>query len=261
MRYQSIPIIMVVCLLFLLAGTAFPQEVETVTAKHADIGEGLDLQAVSELFKDSKNLEEFEQSLNDPDVGINNLDLDDNGEVDFIRVVEEVADDTHVIILQALLGEDEIQDVATIEMEKSDEDEVNLQVHGNEDIYGSDYYVAPSVVHVHTWPVVRWVYRPGYRPYRSVYRFGAYPRWWKPYRHVTVTVYRPRISRWTGRKHFVVTRKSRVRTVHRVHYRPHRSVKVTRVRRVSPGIRRPAKPKSVSRRVPPSRKPVVKKKK
>ena len=39
--------------------------------------------AVAELFKDSKDLEAFEKALNDSEVGINNLDLDEDGEVDF----------------------------------------------------------------------------------------------------------------------------------------------------------------------------------
>ena len=261
MRRQKLgSVVMMFALMWFASSTSAQEEVK-ITAAETKIEEGLDLQAVSELFKDAENLEAFELSLNDPELGINNLDLDDNGEVDFIRVVEEVSDDTHVIILQALLGEEEIQDVATIEVEKRGEDEVNLQVHGNEDLYGSDYYVAPSVVHVHTWPIVRWLYRPAYRPYRSVYRWGYYPRRWRPYRRVTVTVYRPRISRWVGRKHFVVTRKSRVHTVRRVKYKPRSSVKVKRVRRIGPGVQKPVKPKRVTRVVPAPRKPVVKKKK
>ncbi len=208
------------------AGYAIAQDQE-------DTIEGLDLQAVSELFKDSENLEEFEKTLNDPETGINNLDLDENGEVDFIRVVEEVADDTHLIILQVPLGEDEYQDVATIEVEKTGDDAYNMQVHGNEDFYGPDYYIAPTVVHVHSWPVIRWMYRPGYHPYRSVYVWGRYPRWWKPWKPVKVRVYHTRVGKYRTRNTFVVTRTSRVRTVHKVRYTPRKSVRV-KVRVVRP---------------------------
>ncbi|MFQ6113843.1 MAG: hypothetical protein ACE5NG_07100, partial [bacterium] len=171
------------------------QEDVTIVAAASEAAEGLDLKAVSELFKDSENLEEFEKALNDPEAGINNLDLDQNGEVDFIRVVEEVADDTHVIILQVLLAENEFQDVATIEVEKTDNHSYNMQVHGNEVIYGVDYYVVPTYVHIHTWPIITWIYRPVHRPYRSVFHFGFYPRWWKPYRPVAINVYRARTVR------------------------------------------------------------------
>lgn len=209
-----------------------------VSARENETIEGLDLQAVSELFKESENLEEFEKSLNDPMTGINNLDLDENGEVDFIRVVEDVVEDTHLIILQTPLGEDDYQDVATIEVEKTDDDSYNMQVHGNEDFYGPDYYVAPSVVHIHTWPIIRWMYRPGYKPYRSVYVWGRYPRWWKPWKPVTVRVYHTRVGKYRTRNTFVVTRTSRVRTVHKVRYVPRKSVRV-KTRVVRPARTRP----------------------
>ena len=262
MRKQSILNIVIVLALVLFSSVVLAQEDVRVTATELEIEEGLNLQAVSELFKDAENLEEFEKSLNDPQVGINNLDLDNDGEVDFIRVVEEVAEDAHVIILQVPMGKDDYQDVATIEVEKSDGEDYNFLVHGNEDLYGSNYYLAPTVVHVRTWPIILWLYRPAYRPYQSIYRFGYYPRWWKPYRRVTINVYRPRVTRYTGRKHFVVARTSRVHTVRRVRYTPRSSVKVTRVRKVGPGVRRvEKKPVRVTRPRPARRKPVVKKKK
>ncbi len=208
--------------------TAIAQEDVTIVAPTSDAAEGLDLKAVSELFKDAKNLEEFEKALNDPDGGVNNLDLDDNGEVDFIRVVEESADDTRVIILQAALAKDEFQDVATIEIEKGGDDQYNMQVHGDQVIYGPDYYVAPTHVHVHTWPIITWMYRPVYRPYRSSFYFGYYPRWWRPYRPVTVNVYRGRTVHYSRRTTFSVTRTTRVRSVTKVNYKPRTSTRVVK---------------------------------
>ncbi|MFQ5866118.1 MAG: hypothetical protein ACE5IW_12915 [bacterium] len=222
-------------LLLLLASYCLvsAQEEVTVVAPTSEAAEGLDLKAVSELFKDSENLEEFEKALNDPDVGINNLDLDENGQVDFIRVVEEVAGDTHVIILQVPLAENEFQDVATIEVEKTGDDGYNMQVHGNEVIYGVDYYVVPTYVHIHTWPIIPWIYRPVYRPYRSVFYFGFYPRWWRPYRPVTLNVYRTRTVKLTRRPTFSVTKTSRVKTVTKVHYKPHSSTLVKKKTKVT----------------------------
>lgn len=202
------------------------QEDVTIVAPTSDAKDGLDLKAVSELFKDSENLEEFEKSLNDPDLGVNNLDLDENGEVDFIRVVEEIAEDTHVIILQVALAENEFQDVATIEVEKTGEEEYNMQVHGSEVIYGVDYYVHPTYVHIHTWPIITLIYRPVYHPYRSVFYFGVYPHWWKPYHPVTVNVYRTRTVKLTSRTTFAITKNSRVKSVTKVKYRPHSSTLV-----------------------------------
>jgi hypothetical protein len=204
------------------------QDRVTVEAPTSEAAEGLDLKAVGELFKDSKNLEEFEKALNDPKVGVNNLDLDDNGEVDFIRVVEEVAEDTHVIVLQVPLGKTEFQDVATIEVEKAAGDQYNMQVTGNETIYGVNYYVTTPDVHLIRWPLIASIYAPAYRPYRSVFYFGSYPRWWRPYHPVTVNVYRSRTVRLTGRSTFAVTRTRRVTTARRVHYTPRSSTMVKR---------------------------------
>lgn len=234
------PLVTSATLLLLLVSycLVFAQEDVTIVAPTSEAAEGLDLKAVSELFKDSENLEEFEKALNDPEVGINNLDLDENGEVDFIRIVEKVENDTHVIILQVPLAENEFQDVATIEVEKSDDDVYNMQVHGNEVIYGVDYYVAPTHIHIHTWPIITWIYRPVYRPYRSVFYFGYYPRWWRPYCPVTINVYRTRTVKVTRRTTFTVTRTSRVRSVTKVNYKPRSSTlvkKKTKVTRTTTG--------------------------
>ena len=213
-------------LLILLVSYCFvsAQEDVTIVTPTVEAAEGLDLQAVSELFKESENLEEFEKALNDPEIGINNLDLDENGEVDFIRVLEEVENGTHLIILQVPLAEDEFQDVATIEIEQN-KDEYNMQVHGNSVIYGNDYYIAPTYVVIHTWPIITWIYRPAYHPYRSTFHFGFYPRWWKPYHPVTVKVYRTRTVKYTTRRTFAVTKTTRVKSV-KVKYHPRSSTLV-----------------------------------
>ena len=160
-----------VILLFLFGSKLIlAQKDVTVTANDSDTVAGLDLQAVGDLFKDSKNLDEFEKNLNDPDNGINNLDLDNDGNVDYIRAVEKTADNTHLVILQAPLAKDEYQDVATIEVQK-DKDDYNVQIQGNKDVYGKDVYVVPAVVHVSAWPIIGLMYGPAYHPYRSSFLF------------------------------------------------------------------------------------------
>ena len=210
-------------LLFLSYSFVFAQGEITVIAPTSEIADGLDLEAVGELFREAENLEAFEKVLNDPEVGINNLDLNGDGYVDYIRVVEDVVDYTHLIILQVPLGENEFQDVATIEVERTDDDECNMQIRGNEVIYGPDYYVAPARVHIHTWPIIIWIYRPVYRPYRSVYYFGNYPHWWRTYHPVPHKVYYTRTGHYRSRTTFVVTKTSRVNTVRKVKYVPRNS--------------------------------------
>jgi hypothetical protein len=191
---------------------------EKATPASGEAAEGLNLVAFGELFKGSENLQAFERAVNNPENGVNNLDLDENGEVDFIRVVEEVNDDTHLVVAQVPLGKDDFQDVATIEVEKESDNQYNFQIRGNETIYGVDYYVAPADVYVYRWPIVSLMYRPAYRPYRSTFYFGFYPPWYRPYRPVTVAVYHARTVRLTGKTTFAITRTPRVKSISRVHY-------------------------------------------
>ena len=106
----------------LLPGTSYSQEKLTVVPADSSVFSGLDLQAVGDLFTQLQTLEDFERALNDTTKGVNNLDLDGDGRVDFIRVVDEVAEDVHLIILQVPIDSVEYQDVATIEIEKKGDD-------------------------------------------------------------------------------------------------------------------------------------------
>src|SRR3977135_2000118 len=63
-------------------------------------GDNLDLYAVLDLFLKSKTIEDFEKSLNEQKTGINNLDLDLDKKVDFIKVVTKKDGDDFTFILQ-----------------------------------------------------------------------------------------------------------------------------------------------------------------
>jgi hypothetical protein len=226
--------LLIVCLAMLFALPAWPIAAqEKVVAEPASAVEGLDLVAFAGLFKDSEDLQAFEKAVNSSEVGVNNLDLDENGEVDFIRVVEEVADDTHMVVLQAVLDKDEVQDVATIEVEKTGNTQYNLQLHGDESLYGPDYYVQPSDIYIYRWPIINTIYRPLYRPYRSAFYFGSYPRWYQPFRPVSINVYRSRTVRYTARPAFAVARTTRVHSVGKVRYTRRTSTVATRKGRVT----------------------------
>ncbi len=217
MKSPVIRIVLLLCVWCFTNGVAFTQDV-TIVAPTSEAAEGLDLHAVAELFKDAKDLEAFEKALNDPAIGVNNLDLDNNGEVDFIRVVEQVSDDVHVIILQVPLAENEFQDIATIEVEKNGAEEYNMQVRGNEIIYDMDYYIAPVSIHIHAWPIIGWMYRPYYHPYRSLFHFTLRPPWWRPWHPVHIDIYRTRTVTYRTSVTFSVARTSRVMRVTKVQY-------------------------------------------
>jgi hypothetical protein len=223
---QRLGALVALLLLVLSFNLAVGQKKVTVVATTPELSQGLDLRAVCELFKESKNLEDFERALNDPKVGVNNLDLDGDGVVDYIRVVEEVGDNTHVIVLQVPMGENEFQDVATIEVERTGADAYTMQVHGDDVIYGPNYYIVPPPIEIRAWPLITWIYRPAYRPYVSAFHFGFYPQWWVRYHPVKVAMYHRRAIRVMKGTRFTVARVSRVTTVHKVNYKPRSSERV-----------------------------------
>src|ERR1044072_8414695 len=73
-------------------------------------GDHFDLRAALDMFKHSKSLEEFEKKLNSEDQHVNNLDLNGDGKVDYIRVYDISKEDVHAIVLQAPVNSEESQD-------------------------------------------------------------------------------------------------------------------------------------------------------
>lgn len=204
-------------------------------------GDNLDLSAVLELFKKSESPEAFEKTLNEKNSEVNNLDLNGDEKTDYIRVVDRSKDDAHALVLQVDVNEKEVQDVAVIELEKKGEGTANVQIIGDEDLYGKDYIVepveetvakaaetsgvAPSakttvVVNVWAWPSVRYIYRPAYVVWTSPWRWHYYPTWWSPWRPVYWFHYHKRFHRHHFYHHRVHVHRHVI--AHGV-YAPHRS--------------------------------------
>jgi len=149
------------------------QDVTTVEAASQEISDNLDLEAVATIFAESKDLEAFEYALNDPETQISNLDLNEDNQVDYLRVMESSENETHVVALQAVLGEDLYQDVVTIEVDKDPDGNPTVQLVGDVYLYGPNYIIEPVYVYR---PVIFSIFwRPVYRPYRSVFYWGYYP--------------------------------------------------------------------------------------
>ena len=52
------------------------------------LGDNLNLYLVLNLFKQSSSIEDFEKRLNSPDTKVNNLDLNNDGSVDYLKVTD-----------------------------------------------------------------------------------------------------------------------------------------------------------------------------
>jgi len=216
-------------------------------------GDNFSLQGALDLFSKADNLEAFEKSINEEKNNVNNLDLNGDGKIDYIRVIDRAGDDAHAIVLQAVVGENENQDIAVIEIEKKGENDAIAQIVGDEDIYGKEVYVeaktddnatvdengakvkngpAPYDVrkpvrvyfNVWAWPCVRYIYSPVYVVYVSPWHWYTYPRWWNPWRPVFWHTFYPRT--WGYHHHCVVVYQPRVYKARAV-YAPTRTVSRT----------------------------------
>lgn len=175
-------------LLFISFGTIVAQDTTTVTATSDDISEDLDLEAVASIFGESKDLEDFEKRLNDPESKISNLDLNGDGEVDYLRVVDNSKGETKTVAIQAVIGKDKYQDVAVIDIVKDKKGETTVQVVGDVYMYGDAYIVQP--VYVTPPVIVTWFWMPIYSPWHSPYYWGYYPPYFSPWRVMARTAYR-----------------------------------------------------------------------
>ena len=181
-------------------------------------GDNLDLYAVLDLFQKSKTIEDFETSLNAEKTGINNLDLNLDGKVDFIKVETKKNGDDFSFILQVDVSKTEKQDVAVILVSKDKNKKVTIQIVGDKDLYGKNYIVEPkttanpavtanpgytganpvtvnvpastTTIVVESAPIVQYVYSPVYVPYVPPYYYGFYPPYFMAFSVMAVGIYR-----------------------------------------------------------------------
>jgi len=166
--------------LLLCSGAVFATEKVTVEATSEDISEGLDLKAVANLFGEVKDLGEFEEKLNSSKLHLCNLDLNGDGQVDYLRVVEvEEEKDRHLVLIQAVLAKDIYQDVASIYVENNGNKNVTVQVIGDAYIYGENYVIEP--VYIYRPVIYDWFWGPGWVCYSSPWYWGYWPGWYAPY--------------------------------------------------------------------------------
>lgn len=173
--------------LFMVPYAAMADETVTVTATSSDISENLDLKTVATLFGQAKDLEQFEALLNTPDSAFSNLDLNGDGEVDYLRVIETADDNRHLVVIQAVLAKDIYQDVASIFVEKDANNQVTVQVIGDEYIYGADYIIEP--VYIYQPVIYDWFWGPSWVCWHSPYYWGYWPGWWHPYHCIDPFLY------------------------------------------------------------------------
>ncbi len=212
-------------------------------------GDNFSLQGALQMFQNATSPEAFEEAINKEGNHINNLDLDEDGNTDYVQVISKMEKDAHIFILQVAISEKETQDIAVIELEKTGTETAMIQIVGDEDIYGEQVIVEPNsgdeatsfdfinnsnlsgpnvsfenaepiIINVWLWPSVRFVYAPAYRPWVSTWRWNHHPTWWKPWKPYRWNVWHP--YRAHHHQSFVVVHTHRGIHAHKV-YSPYRS--------------------------------------
>lgn len=199
-------------------------------------GDNFSLEGALALFKKSNTLEDFEKALNEENNSVNNLDLNNDGNIDYVSVESIKDKDTRVIVLSTYLKDKEKQDIATIGIEKTGKEEATLQIIGDDDIYAKNTIVEPFevdeksekskgpnasevrlnrlIVNVWGWSCVRYMYVPNYVVWNSPYYWGAYPSYWRPWRPMRYGMFYTRV------------------TPYRSYYRPTRTFRVVQARNI-----------------------------
>ena len=147
----------------------------TVTSFNSDISFYLDLTAVAAAFAEARSVQEFEQLLNSPRYMINNLDLNHDGWIDYLRVIETYQGYYHALLVQACLAPAVFQDVATVIAERR-ANTLTVEVIGNRYLYGPNYIVRPTFVKRP--PMWDYYGRPTYSPWVSPYYYDYYPSYY-----------------------------------------------------------------------------------
>jgi hypothetical protein len=144
----------------------------------------IDLQTVVAVFNSSKNISDFERSLNELNYQEFQLDLNQDNQIDFLRVVENGNQYNRYVLIQAIVGYNNFQDVATIEIQKNRfNNRLTINVVNN--LNPSRVYQS-EVNYYNTRPIYASFWLPNYRFYISASFWRNYPKYYRcvPYRNI-----------------------------------------------------------------------------
>jgi hypothetical protein len=178
----------------------------SVTPEVANLGDNLNLQALGELVKNSTTAQDIEDKLNTTG-SINNLDLNNDGSVDYIKVTEYGDANKKGFSFTVDIAEGQTQEIATIEVAKGSNDaQINIQ--GNQQLYGNNNYYQ-SRYSLTDMLILSYLFRP-HPYYHSPYYYGHYPNYYRSYRSTPYNSYRNRMVSTT--KTTTITRTNRPTT-------------------------------------------------
>ena len=149
-----------------------PRTTQEVYTHAKEAAKGLDLQAVSALAVEAKDAKTFEEQLNKYETGVNNLDLNEDGKVDFIAVTEFGSGKQKGFSLTTHPSEGEEVELATIHFNQTSNG-VEVETQGNQHFYPHHGYYRS---HFGLTDALLFAYIfSDHGHYRGGWRYGYYP--------------------------------------------------------------------------------------
>ncbi|MEO6590269.1 MAG: hypothetical protein ABIP06_13300 [Pyrinomonadaceae bacterium] len=169
--------------------------------------DNLDLQRVGNLLEKADDAEEFEYLLNSED-GLNNLDLNGDGYVDYLSVSEydNQDDNQRGFTLFDRFGPNEIQEIASVifNRDRYNDPGARILLTGNDQIYGDNYNYETNWLDK-SLAIAGWAFGNRDNTYESPYYYNNYPDYYENYRIVETPVYRTRIEDYYPEPAFIQT--------------------------------------------------------
>jgi len=134
---------------------------------------GFDVNKLANLVKTSTDPQVLEKAINDPANQINNLDLDKDGNIDYLKVNEPGKNELDVI---DDVSKDQSVTVASIKINPTDNNSADMNIQGNPQYVGDNYYY-----HSHfsfgDFLLMSYLLRP-HVYYVPMYHYGYYPSYY-----------------------------------------------------------------------------------
>lgn len=185
MKKILIPLMSVV---FIGAGCSQNRPEQNNVTIESNTTAGFDVNKLGQLVKTSTDPQVLEKAVNDPNNHINNLDLDKDGNVDYVKVTEPGQNELRLV--------DDISDsqsvtVASIKINPNNtSNTADLAIQGNPSYVGYNNYYHSSFSFT-DFLLLSYIMRP-HAYYMPMYHYGYYPSYYT--RHRTVTTFRPSTS-------------------------------------------------------------------
>jgi hypothetical protein len=181
-------VIAIIAVMFLSAGCSQnPPQQNNVTIEN-NVTSGFDVNKLAQLVKTSTNPQVLEKAINDPNNHINNLDLDKDGNIDYLKVQEPAQNQLKVV--------DDVSDSDSVTVAKinvtpnQSNNTAELNIQGNPDYVGYNNYYHSSFS-LTDFLLLSYFLRP-HAYYMPIYHYGYYPHYYTRVR--TVSYFRPSTS-------------------------------------------------------------------